>query len=142
MRNNNIDGRKNKESISGLLQDHPTLTCIDLGNSEVIQNRNRLYEEGFSAVVEGIVKSQNSLISEINLEQSCLTGEGLYALCYLAGLDLQILNLANNDLGNEACQHIRHVLPTIVDLNLSNTKMGLRGCLELAKGIEENSPRL
>ena len=68
LRNNNIDGRKNQESISGLIQDHPTLTCIDLGNSEVIQNRNRLYEEGFSAVVEGIVKSENSLISEINLE--------------------------------------------------------------------------
>ena len=68
LRNNNIDCRKNQESISSLIQDHPTLTCIDLGNSEVIQNRNSLYEEGFSAVVEGIVKSENSLISEINLE--------------------------------------------------------------------------
>ena len=93
-------------------------------------------------MVEGIVKSENSLISEINLEQSCLTGEGLYSLCYLSGLDLQILNLANNDLGNEACQHIRHIMPTIVELNLSNTKMGLRGCCDLVRGFEEEAPRL
>ena len=33
-------------------------------------------------------------------------------------------------------------MPTIVDLNLSNTKMGLKGCLELAKGLEESAPRL
>jgi len=46
-----------------------------------------------------------------------------------------VLDLANNELGNESAQHIRHVLPQLFTLNLSNTKLGAPGCIELAKGI-------
>jgi hypothetical protein len=54
LRNNNIDGRKHHEQLFRLFKNHPTLTSIDLGNSENIKNRNRLYNEGLEAVIEGI----------------------------------------------------------------------------------------
>jgi hypothetical protein len=46
--------------------------------------------------------------------------------------DLQILNLANNDLGNEVALYLKPVLRTLVSLNLSNTKLGVKGCIELS----------
>jgi hypothetical protein len=49
--------------------------------------------------------------------------------------DLQVLNLANNDLGDISCAHLRHLMDGLVSLNLSNTKLGSKGCMELAKNI-------
>jgi len=46
-----------------------------------------------------------------------------------------VLNLANNDLGDMACLNFKALMDGIVSLNLSNTKMGVKGCLELAKMI-------
>lgn len=66
LRNNNIDGRRFQEVFSSLLQDHPSLTSVDLGNSENIKNRNRIYDEGFIGMIEGIIKSETSLISELH----------------------------------------------------------------------------
>lgn len=60
----------------------------------------------------------------------------------LNNCDLQILDLANNDLGNDAAQHIRCVMKSIVSLNLSNTKMGIRGCVDLSKSLGEDAPML
>jgi hypothetical protein len=37
--------------------EHTSLTSIDLGNSENIKNRNRIYDEGFIALVQGIARS-------------------------------------------------------------------------------------
>lgn len=75
---------------------------MDFGNTENIQNRNRIYDEGFIGLIEGILKSETSLISELHLQSACVTGEGLFALSMLQNTDLQVLDLANNDLGNEA----------------------------------------
>lgn len=60
----------------------------------------------------------------------------------LNNCDLQILDLANNDLGNDAAQYIRCVMKSIVSLNLSNTKMGIRGCVDLSKSLGEDAPML
>jgi hypothetical protein len=48
-------------------------------------------------------------------------------------IDLQVLDLAYNDLGSESAIHLQHVIPTLVSLNLCSTKLGLKGCLELAR---------
>ncbi len=88
------------------MHDHPSLTALDLGNSENIKNRNRIYDEGLSAIVQGMVSSRDKLciISELHLQSSCITSEGLRAfeLIDAAKIDLQILDLAHNDLGNDA----------------------------------------
>jgi hypothetical protein len=49
--------------------------------------------------------------------------------------DLQVLDLANNDLGDASSFHLRHLMDGLVSLNLSNTKLGSKGCMELAKNI-------
>jgi hypothetical protein len=78
------------------------LTAIDLGNSESIKNRNRIYDEGVTAMIEGMILSNNCLISELHLKSASITSEGIKALNLLNNCDLQILDLANNDLGNDA----------------------------------------
>ena len=119
------------------LQIYPSLTALDLGNSENIKNRNRIYDEGLQALVEGMTTSKSGfcLISELHLQSACISGEGLQVLQSLqqTKIDLQILDLAFNDLGNEAAYHLQYVIPTLVSLNLSTTKLGLKGCLELAR---------
>jgi len=57
LRNNNIDGRKNRDQLFNLVYQHQSLTCIDLGNFETIKNRNRIHNEGLTALVDGIVQS-------------------------------------------------------------------------------------
>jgi len=52
--------------------------------------------------------------------------------------DIQILDLANNDLGSDSPMHLKSVLGTLISLNLSNTKLGQRGALNLAKYIKES----
>lgn len=49
-----------------MVKNHPTLTAIDLGNSENIKNRNRAYNEGFRAVIEGMAHGGESMISELH----------------------------------------------------------------------------
>lgn len=49
--------------------------------------------------------------------------------CYL---DLQVLDLSNNELGNESATYLRPVIKTLVHLNLSGTKLGREGCTDLA----------
>lgn len=53
-----------------------------------------------------------------------------------------MLDLANNDLGNDGAIYLKHVMPKLISLNLANTKMGLRGCTDLSKTItNENKLR-
>jgi Ran GTPase-activating protein (RanGAP) involved in mRNA processing and transport len=54
MRNNNIDGRKSSQQLYDLVFNHQSLASVDLGNSENIKNRNRIYDEGLEALVEGM----------------------------------------------------------------------------------------
>ena len=35
-----------------------------------------------------------------------------------------------------AAVHLRHVSKTVISLNLSNTKLGTKGCLELSKNLK------
>ncbi len=49
------------------MNDHPSLTAIDLGNSSNIKNRNRIYNEGFRAILEGMASSSECIVSEIHL---------------------------------------------------------------------------
>ncbi len=83
LKNTSIDGRKNQEQLFSLLLDHPSLTCVDLSNSDCVHNRNRICDEGFYAIAEGINNSQHSLISELHLQSCFLTGASLAALSML-----------------------------------------------------------
>ncbi len=49
---------------------------------------------------------------------------------------LQILDLSYNELGNETPNLIAGVLPTIISLNLSHTKMAVKGALALAQQLK------
>jgi len=72
-----------QEVLSSLVMNHPSLTSIDLGNSDIIQNRNRIYDEGMNGLLDGIIKSEFSLISELHLQSSFITSEGLQRLFML-----------------------------------------------------------
>ncbi len=115
------------------------MTCVDLGNLENIKNRNRIYDEGLYALIEGIYKSQSVLISELHLKQASISGYGLQALAMLENSSLQVLDLANNDLGNEGANYLKYVMQNLISLNLANTKMGLRGCSDLCKTITNDN---
>lgn len=80
LKNASIDGRKNQEQLFSLVLDHPSLTCLDLSNSECVNNRNRISDEGFHSIAEGIMRSRHSLISEIYLQSCFITGASLPAL--------------------------------------------------------------
>jgi hypothetical protein len=93
LQNNNIDGRKCTQSIYELIKNHQSLTAVDLGNSESIKNRNRLYSEGLNALIDGIVDSECSLISELNLQAANINT--LQPLLKLPKkVDLQILDVS------------------------------------------------
>ena len=136
LKNNSIDGRKCAVQLFNLVHNHKSLTAIDLGNSDNIKNRNRIYDEGLEALVEGMAQTPNyCIISEIHLQSACITGEGLkiFSRLHNQKIDLQILNLANNDLGNSPAFCLKDFIGKLVSLNLSNTKLGIKGCLELTK---------
>lgn len=136
LRNNNVDGRKHQQVLYDLLLNNCSLTSLDLGNSDNIKNRNRIYNEGLKAMIQAIVDSrESSLMSEFYLQSACITGRGLREFHSLndVAVDIQVLDLANNDLGNDFLMSLKPVLKTLVSLNLSNTKLGLRGCTDLAQ---------
>lgn len=77
LRNNNIDGRKAQQVLYDLVNNNSTLAVIDLGNSDNIKNRNRIYDEGLSAIIQGIADSKVSVVSELHLTASSITSRGL-----------------------------------------------------------------
>jgi Ran GTPase-activating protein (RanGAP) involved in mRNA processing and transport len=141
LRNNNIDGRKNQNQLFNLVYGHPSLTCIDVGNFDTIKNRNRIHNEGLTAIVEGIVKSVEttgqSLISQIQLQQSSLTGEGMVNFLKFSSVkqyvDIQILDLSNNELGPETPIFLEELIDSLIQLNLAGTKLGSKGAYQFAK---------
>jgi hypothetical protein len=56
--------------VKNLIVEHPSLTDIDLSNDDSNQNKNRLGNLGLEAVIEGILESQSSVISMINMAQN------------------------------------------------------------------------
>ena len=142
MKNNNIDGRKYRQLLFDLVHEHPSLASLDLGNSDAVKNRNRIHNEGLAAIIEGIAQSKDySLIQELYLSYCGITTEGIkrFARIQLSGIqmNLQILDLSNNELGSEGPTHLRHVIPTLLSLNLSNTKLGRKGAIDLALYLKE-----
>lgn len=77
LRNNNIDGRRFQEQLYYLVHNNKVLTALDLGNSDNIKNRNRLYNEGLLAVIRGMADSTDCLISELHLQATCITSKGI-----------------------------------------------------------------
>ena len=77
LKNNNIDGRRYTKELYQLVHEHPSLTSVELGNSDNVKNRNRIYNEGFRALIEGIADSKESLISELHVPASNITHVGL-----------------------------------------------------------------
>ena len=66
MQNNNIDGRRYQQQLFDLIHEHPSLVSLDLGNSEAVKSRNRIHNEGLTAIIEAIAQSKDySLIQEL-----------------------------------------------------------------------------
>jgi Ran GTPase-activating protein (RanGAP) involved in mRNA processing and transport len=141
LRNNCIDGRRVTSELFSLLHENHTLTALDLGNSDSIKNRNRIYNEGLKSLLEGAASNELSVLSELHLQSTCITGKGLSAFLSLTPsiVDLQILDLSSNELGNHSVHYLQHLIPSLVSLNLSNTKLTSDGCQQLAKIFSERS---
>lgn len=139
LRNNNIDGRRASKVLYDLVNNNPALAIIDLGNSDNIKNRNRIYDEGVVAIIKGIADSGISVVSELHLTAASITDKGLKSLSLLQSckMDLQVLDLSNNDLGNNVSRCLSPVFKSLVSLNLSSTKMGKLGCLDLAHNVTQ-----
>lgn len=144
LRNNCIDGRRVTTELFTLLNENHTLAALDLGNSDSIKNRNRIYNEGLRSILEGAASNELSVLSELHLQSACITGRGLQAFSALRPqmIDLQVLDLSSNELGNHSITYLEHLIPSFVSLNLSNTKMTSEGCQALSKILQEQSCQL
>ena len=49
---------------------------------------------------------------------------------------MQILDLSHNDLGSDTPKLIKSVIPTLISLNLSHTKMEVKGAFLLAQYLK------
>jgi len=141
LRNNSIDGRKFQQQIFDLVFEHPSLASLNLGNAQTVKNRNRIHNEGLSAILQAVATSKTpSLIQELFLSNSSICSKGLahFALIEKHGVhfNLQILDLSFNELGNETPNLIACVIPTLISLNLASTKMGSKGALLLASQLK------
>jgi Ran GTPase-activating protein (RanGAP) involved in mRNA processing and transport len=54
MRNNQLSSEHSEDLIQ-IIKDHPSLSIIDLSNSELNVNKNKLRNAGVIAIVEGIL---------------------------------------------------------------------------------------
>ena len=52
MRNNQINGTEHAEDLIQIIKDHPSLSILDLSNSELNVNKNKLRNGGVIAIVE------------------------------------------------------------------------------------------
>ena len=57
MKNNELNGIEHGEEIKKMVKNHPTLSIIDFGNSELNVKKNKLRNVGANAIVEGILES-------------------------------------------------------------------------------------
>ena len=99
-----------------------------------VKNRNRIHNEGLSAILQAIATSKTpSLIQELFLSNASLSAKGLQSFSLIEAsrnpLHLQILDLSHNDLGSDSARLLKCVIPTLISLNLSHTKMGTRGAV-------------
>lgn len=84
-----------------------------------------------------------SLISEIQLQQASLTNEGLFNFLKFAkvkdGVDIQIVDLSNNELGTETALFIEPLIESLIQLNLSGTRLGNKGATEFARSLRDTA---
>lgn len=125
------------------MHEHPSLTSLNVGNTLAVKNRNRIHNEGLAAILQAVATSrmQPSLLQELYLSNCSITAKGLHMFGALpdAGvqLHLAVLDLSHNDLGSETPALIASVMPTLISLNLANTKMGNKGAYLLAQQLKE-----
>ena len=141
MKNNSIDGRRFQQEIFDLVYEHPSLASLNLGNTLTVKNRNRIHNEGLSAILQAVATSQApSLLQELYLSNCSINAKGLRHFGLLeehqATFHLQILDLSHNELGSETPNLIKYVIPTLISLNLSYTKMGTRGVFLLSQHLK------
>ena len=58
LKNNSIDGRRFQQEIFDLVYEHQSLTSLNLGNSMTVKNRNRIHNEGLSAILQAVATSK------------------------------------------------------------------------------------
>ena len=68
--NNELGSKEHIQLIRNLLKYHKSLTSIDLSNDESNHLKNKLGNAGLEAVIDGIMSSEDSTISMINLAQN------------------------------------------------------------------------
>lgn len=139
MKNNEIDGREHSDYLKEIVKNHPSLTHIDFGNTDLNVRKNKIRNKGAKAIVDGILESYRhgcSLISEIHLGYCFLTSECLVDFAKLSNpewIQLQSLNLSYNDLGPETIGILTPILPSIITLNLNGTKLNNESMQDLAQ---------
>lgn len=78
MRNNLLNGIEQAEDLKRLVSGHPSLTRIDLSNTDMNISKNKIKNAGAQALLMGILESGDySVMSEINLSNTMLTHECL-----------------------------------------------------------------
>ena len=78
LRNNSIDGRRFQQQIFDLVYEHSSLTSLNLGNFLTVKNRNRIHNEGLSAILQAVATSRTpSLLQELYLSNCSITTKGL-----------------------------------------------------------------
>ncbi|CDW85055.1 UNKNOWN [Stylonychia lemnae] len=138
LQNNQITADDQK-TLYSFIKDHPSLVNIDLGNSDINKQRNKLGNQGFQSIVNAIVDSQNSLMSMLNIQLNQITdNQILVDLLTYKQSQIVSLNLSDNDLGVEFFEKLGPYINKLTELNLSNTKLNNRSCIDLSLALKEN----
>lgn len=127
---------KGADLVFSSLLNHKSLAFLNISSFEGL-NRNRLGTTGVTTLEK--VLGQNPVLQFLDLSATALTLDGLSYIC--KGLDQQMsglsyLNLSNNiDLGPDAVIMLNKVMmkAPIIELNLSNTKLGDQGCMSFTQ---------
>lgn len=65
--NNELGTKEHIQLIKSLIKEHTSLTALDLGNDDSSQFKNKLGNSGFEAVLEGIMDSETTVLSMLNV---------------------------------------------------------------------------
>lgn len=88
--------------------------ALDVSNDESNTCKNKLGNAGFEAIMEGIIESQDSVLSILNIAQNNITSGSsdtfklLRALLLMKSDRLICLNLSDNELGADFFSNMGH----------------------------------
>jgi Ran GTPase-activating protein (RanGAP) involved in mRNA processing and transport len=125
-----------------LLKDHESIISIDISSHEGF-NKNRIGSFGVAPVRE--VLKHNQILKFLNLADTGIEIEGLRFI--IEGLacnkSLEVLNLANNNLGNKIIKEFLKSLSStgIVELNLSGNKISNEGAEAIGEFLETQNSK-